>query len=166
VCLDLAHLACAWERPADALRRYAEAGLPVVKVQVSAALESDDPETLREYVEPRFLHQTRNTAGDDADDLDEAFERNLPGPWRVHYHVPLHAAPQAPLATTAPVLREALAELVGGPEPLCDHFDVETYTWGVLPPALRPQTPEQLAAGIADELDFARAEMRDLGVRA
>ncbi|MEU4537305.1 metabolite traffic protein EboE [Streptosporangium sp. NPDC023825] len=166
VCLDLAHLACAWERPADALRRYAEAGLPVVKVQVSAALESDDPETLREYVEPRFLHQTRNAAGEAADDLDEAFERKLPGPWRVHYHVPLHVAPQAPLATTAPVLREALAELVGGPEPLCDHFDVETYTWGVLPPALRPQTPEQLAGGIADELDFARAEMRDLGVKA
>ncbi|WP_440106567.1 metabolite traffic protein EboE [Streptosporangium sp. H16] len=166
ICLDLAHLACAWERPADALRQYAEAGLPIVKVQVSAALESDDPETLREYVEPRFLHQTRNAAGDDADDLDEAFERKLPGPWRVHYHVPLHVAPQAPLGTTVPVLREALAELVGGPEPLCDHFDVETYTWGVLPPALRPQTPEQLAAGIADELDFARAEMRDLGVKA
>ncbi|MFI6510474.1 metabolite traffic protein EboE [Streptosporangium sp. NPDC050855] len=166
VCLDLAHLACAWEKPADALRRYAEAGLPVVKVQVSAALESDDPEALREYAEPRFLHQTRNAAGDDADDLDEAFERGLPGPWRVHYHVPLHVAPQAPLATTVPVLREALAELVGGPEPLCDHFDVETYTWGVLPPALRPQTPGRLAAGIADELDFARAEMRDLGVRA
>ncbi|MGC5015806.1 metabolite traffic protein EboE [Streptosporangium sp. DT93] len=166
VCLDLAHLACAWERPADALRRYAEAGLPIVKVQVSAALESDDPETLREYAEPRFLHQTRNAAGDDADDLDEAFERKLPGPWRVHYHVPLHVAPQAPLATTVPVLREALAQLAGGPEPLCDHFDVETYTWGVLPVALRPQTPDRLAAGIADELDFARTEMRHLGVRA
>ncbi|MEU4834185.1 metabolite traffic protein EboE [Streptosporangium sp. NPDC023615] len=166
VCLDLAHLACAWEKPADALRRYAEAGLPVVKVQVSAALESDDPEPLREYAEPRFLHQTRNAAGDAADDLDEAFERDLPGPWRVHYHVPLHAAPRAPLTTTVPVLREALAELAGGPEPLCDHFDVETYTWGVLPVALRPRTPGELAAGIADELDFARAEMCDLGVRA
>ncbi|MEV0387505.1 metabolite traffic protein EboE [Nonomuraea sp. NPDC050643] len=165
LCLDLAHLACAWERPGDALRALREAGLPIVKVQLSAALETADPPALHEYVEPRFLHQTRNPGGDAADDLDEALGRAMPGPWRVHYHVPLHAAPAAPLATTIPVLREALKELAGGPEPLCDHYDVETYTWGVLPPALRPRTPGQLAAGIADELDFARNELRDLGVR-
>ncbi|MER6582175.1 metabolite traffic protein EboE [Nonomuraea sp. NPDC001023] len=164
VCLDLAHLACAWEDPADALKELGRAGLPVVKVQLSAALESAEPDVLREYAEPRFLHQTRNPAGESADDLDEAFERSLPGPWRVHYHVPLHVTPAAPLATTVPVLRAALAELLGGPRPLCDHFDVETYTWGVLPPALRPRNPEQLAAGIAGELDFARAELHKLGV--
>ncbi|SEG91900.1 Sugar phosphate isomerase/epimerase [Nonomuraea solani] len=164
LCLDLAHLACAWERPADALAALRTAGLPIVKVQLSAALETADPEALREYVEPRFLHQTRNPSGGAADDLDEALDRGLPGPWRVHYHVPLHAEPAAPLATTIPVLREALKELAGGPEPLCDHYDVETYTWGVLPPALRPETPGRLAAGIAGELDFARAELRELGV--
>ncbi|GGL04563.1 xylose isomerase [Sphaerisporangium melleum] len=166
VCLDLAHLACAWERPADALRALRRAGLPVVKVQVSAALETAEPEALREYAEPRFLHQTRTAGGASADDLDEALDRRLPAPWRVHYHVPLHVAPSPPLAATTPLLREALAELAGGPEPLCDHFDVETYTWGVLPPALRPATPEQLAAGIADELAFARAELHHLGVKA
>ena len=66
VCLDLAHLACAWEEPAAALARLRAAGLPVVKVQVSAALQADDPvaaaAALREYVEPRFLHQTRAAA--------------------------------------------------------------------------------------------------------
>lgn len=164
ICLDLAHLACAWERPADALRTLRRAGLPVVKVQVSAALETADPGALHEYAEPRFLHQTRNAAGAAADDLDDAFQRRLPGPWRVHYHVPLHISLAGPLATTTPVLREALVELVGGPQPLCDHFDVETYTWSVLPPALRPRNPEQLAAGIAGELDFARTELRELGV--
>lgn len=166
LCLDLAHLACAWEDPAGALKALRASGLPIVKVQLSAALETGEPEALRDYVEPRFLHQTRTAAGHQADDLDEALERGLPGPWRVHYHVPLHAAPAAPLSTTIPVLREALKELAGGPEPLCDHYDVETYTWGVLPPALRPRTPEQLAAGIADELDFARTELRDVGVTA
>ncbi|MER7503946.1 metabolite traffic protein EboE [Nonomuraea pusilla] len=164
VCLDLAHLACAWESPAEALNVLHRAGLPIVKVQLSAALETADPDAVREYAEPRFLHQTRNPVGGAADDLDEAAERRLPGPWRVHYHVPLHVAPAPPLVTTTPVLREALAELVGGPQPLCDHFDVETYTWSVLPAALRPQSPDQLAAGIADELDFARTELRRLGV--
>ncbi|MEV0612259.1 metabolite traffic protein EboE [Nonomuraea sp. NPDC050404] len=163
ICLDLAHLACAWEQPAAALKTLRAAGLPIVKVQLSAALESGDPEALREYDEPRFLHQTRNPYGGAVDDLDEALDGELPGPWRVHYHVPLHAAPEPPLTTTIPVLREALRELVGGRRPLCDHYDVETYTWGVLPPALRPTTPDRLAAGIADELDFARTHLLDLG---
>lgn len=159
VCLDLAHLACAWEQPADALRALREAGISVMKVQLSAAMETDEPEALREYVEPRFLHQTRNPAGGSVDDLDEAFEAGLPGPWRVHYHVPLHSRPSAPLVTTTPLLRAAIGELVGGPDAVCDHFDVETYTWGVLPPEQRPQNAGQLADGIAAEMAFAHAEL-------
>jgi sugar phosphate isomerase/epimerase len=166
VCLDLAHLACSWEEPAQALARLRTAGLPVVKVQVSAALAAEDPvaaaEVLRGYVEPRFLHQTRSAYGDRADDLDEALERKLPGPWRVHYHVPLHAEPAAPLTSTVDVLRAAMRELLAGPEPACDHFDVETYTWGVLPPDLRPRTDAGVAAGIAAELAYAQALMAQL----
>lgn len=167
ICLDLAHLACAWEEPAQALARLRAAGLPVVKVQVSAALEATDPvaaaEVLQGYVEPRFLHQTRSAHGDAADDLDEALERELKGPWRVHYHVPLHAEPAAPLTSTVPVLRAAMRELLSGPEPACDHFDVETYTWGVLPQEQRPRTDADVAAGIAAELAFARALMSEEG---
>ncbi|SNT60857.1 Xylose isomerase-like TIM barrel [Streptosporangium subroseum] len=159
VCLDLAHLACAWEQPADALRALREAGISVMKVQLSAAMEAGEPEALREYVEPRFLHQTRNPAGGSVDDLDEAFETELPGPWRVHYHVPLHSRPSAPLVTTTPLLRAAIGELVGGPDAVCDHFDVETYTWGVLPPEQRPQNAGQLADGIAAEMAFAHDEL-------
>ncbi|MEV4539118.1 metabolite traffic protein EboE [Asanoa sp. NPDC049518] len=179
VCLDLAHLACAWEEPAAAVGRLRAAGIPVVKVQVSAALEAADPvaaaDTLREYVEPRFLHQTRcatTAAADDpadpanaADDLDEALERGLSGgAWRVHYHVPLHADPVPPLTSTVPVLKAALGELVGGPKALCDHLDVETYTWGVLPAARRPEGDAALADGIAAELAFARDTLVGLGL--
>jgi hypothetical protein len=53
---------------------------------------------------------------------------------------------------------------VGGARPRCDHLDVETYTWGVLPPERRPRTPAQLADGIAAELAFARAELVGLGL--
>jgi sugar phosphate isomerase/epimerase len=181
VCLDLAHLACAWEDPAEAVGRLRAAGIPVVKVQVSAALEAADPvaaaDTLREYVEPRFLHQTRSAAtasaadpadpASAADDLDEALDRGLSGgAWRVHYHVPLHAAPMPPLTSTIPVLQGALGELVGGPKALCDHLDVETYTWSVLPPARRPDGDAALADGIAAELAFARDTLVDLGLSA
>ena len=160
VCLDLAHLACAWEDPAAALKRLAQAGLPVVKVQVSAALEVADPvaarPVLEQYAEPRFLHQTRSAAGPAADDLDAALAQDLPGPWRVHFHVPLHAAAAAPLTSTTPVLEAAMRELAGAGEPVCDHFDVETYTWDVLPPDRRPAGPAELADGIAGELGYAR----------
>jgi sugar phosphate isomerase/epimerase len=170
VCLDLAHLACAWEEPAAALAMLTDAGLPVVKVQVSAALEAAQPDeagtsaALRGYTEPRFLHQTRNAAGQAADDLTEALDAGLPGPWRVHYHVPLHAAPQPPLHATADVLRDALAVLAGGETAACDHFEVETYTWNVLPPQLRPSSPAQLAEGIAAELRFTHDALFSLGL--
>ncbi|SCL17107.1 Sugar phosphate isomerase/epimerase [Micromonospora nigra] len=176
VCLDLAHLACAWEDPAAALARLAAARLPVVKVQVSAAIEAPagTTEALRRWVEPRFLHQTRSAGcgavtdpadpAHSTDDLDAALEARLPGPWRVHYHVPLHAPPEPPLESTLPVLRAALAELFAGPVAGCDHLDVETYTWGVLPAARRPRTDAELAAGIAAELAFARDELVGLGL--
>ena len=161
VCLDLAHLACAWEEPAAALDRLRQAAVPVVKVQVSAALEADDPvaaaDVLTTYVEPRFLHQTRSASGEATDDLDAALDQKLPGPWRIHYHVPLHAAPAAPLTSTVPVLREALRALRANSD--CEHYDVETYTWGVLPEGQRPRDAAGLADGIAAELAFARDEL-------
>jgi hypothetical protein len=160
VCLDLAHLAVAWEDPAVAIDRLRRAGLSIVKVQVSAALEAPDPvaaaDALRAYVERRFLHQTRSAGGEATDDLDQALAEKLPGPWRIHYHVPLHAPPVAPLTSTVPVLQAAVQELFSGPEPDCDHFDVETYTWSVLPLDQRPRDAAGLATGIAAELAFAR----------
>jgi sugar phosphate isomerase/epimerase len=170
VCLDLAHLACAWEEPAQALGRLAAAGLPVVKVQVSAALGAERPDepgtaaALRGYAEPRFLHQTRSATGQATDDLAEALDARLAGPWRVHFHVPVHAAPQPPLHATVDVLRAALAAIVGAETPVCDHLDVETYTWSVLPAGQRPEGPAQLAEGIAAELRFTRDELLALGL--
>lgn len=171
VCLDLAHLACAWEEPGAALALLASAGLPVVKVQVSAALGVEQPgevgtsAALGGYAEPRFLHQTRSATGQATDDLAEALDARLPGPWRVHYHVPLHAAPQPPLHATVDVLRSALAVLVGGNGAVCDHLEVETYTWSVLPTSQRPSGPAELAEGIAAELSFTRDELLALGLR-
>lgn len=170
VCVDLAHLACAWEEPSQAMDTLAQAGLPIVKVQVSAALEVEHPaqaeQALREYAEPRFLHQTRSAAGYAADDLDEALQDAAPGPWRIHYHVPVHAAPRPPLRATVDVLRDALTSLVGGETALCDHLEVETYTWNVLPEAQRPRGADWLARGIAAELRSVRETLSALGLTA
>jgi len=177
VCLDVCHLAVAFEEPAAALRRLEAAGLPVVKTQASCALVAADPrdpatrEALARFVEPRFLHQTREAAGPrvrGTDDLDEALAsgRALPGrtPWRIHFHVPLHADPEPPLTTSRGVLAATLAELLGGAVARTHHVEVETYTWQVLPEAQRPADDAGLVAGIAAELDWARAQLRALGL--
>ncbi|MER7485599.1 metabolite traffic protein EboE [Streptomyces sp. NPDC126497] len=177
VCVDTCHLATSFEDPHTALDDLTRAGVPVVKSQLSAALHAEQPhlpevrEALAAFAEPRFLHQTRTStpAGlRGTDDLDEALAGGaLPdtAPWRAHFHVPLHAAPTAPLTSTLPVLKSALTRLVGGPHPLTRHLEVETYTWQALPPELRPRGRTQLADGIAAELTLARDLLTDLGLK-
>jgi sugar phosphate isomerase/epimerase len=176
VCLDTCHLAVDFEEPGAALRALAAAGLPVVKVQLANALQADHPtdpavrEALAGYAEPRFLHQTRALRPQGGglarwDDLDLAL-RSAPEPgarpWRVHFHLPLHQEPPAPLSSTRPVLAAAIRELTAGPRPLTDHLEVETYTWSVLPGA----RGVALAPLIAAELDWARQQLLRTGLTA
>lgn len=177
ICVDTCHLATSFEDPDTALDALARAGVRIVKSQLSAALHAAEPrhpevrEALAAFAEPRFLHQTRtltDTGLRGTDDLAEAVHGDaLPdtAPWRSHFHVPLHAAPAAPLTATLPVLRTALTRLVGGPHPLTQHLEVETYTWQALPPDLRPRDRGRLADGIAAELTLARDLLTDLGLK-
>ncbi|WP_327698740.1 metabolite traffic protein EboE [Streptomyces sp. NBC_00459] len=177
VCVDTCHLATSFEDPRTALDALTQARVPVVKSQLSAALHAEHPhlpevrEALAAFDEPRFLHQTRTATAAGlrgTDDLGEALHGDaLPdaSPWRAHFHVPLHAAPAAPLTSTLPVLKSALTRLVGGPHPLTRHLEVETYTWQALPPELRPRARAQLADGIAAELTLARDLLSDLGLK-
>ncbi|MDT0491148.1 metabolite traffic protein EboE [Streptomyces griseus] len=177
ICVDTCHLATSFEEPDTALDALAAAGIPVVKSQLSAALHAEHPHlpkvraALAAFAEPRFLHQTRTRTAAGlrgTDDLDEAVVGGaLPDstPWRAHFHVPLHAPPAPPLTSTLPVLRTALARLVGGAVPLTRHLEVETYTWQALPAELRPRTRTQLADGIAAELTLARDLLVDLGLK-
>lgn len=166
LCVDTCHLAVSFADPAGAVRQIDAAGLRIVKIQASAALHVTDPsdpaarDALAGFVEPRYLHQVRESqpAGIvPADDLDEAL-RDLPGEnaWRVHFHIPLHHVPAAPLDTTVDVLRQTVAEvdrLPYGPEV---HLDIETYTWSVLPGA-----SVGITDGIAAEIAWAKSNLLD-----
>ncbi|AZQ38603.1 sugar phosphate isomerase/epimerase [Streptomyces cyaneochromogenes] len=172
ICLDACHLAVQFEQPGEALRRLAEAGMPVVKLQASCAVEAADPAdpaaraALHRLAEPRFLHQTRTAADGEVlgvDDLPDALDGGLPdggGPWRVHFHAPLHTRPEPPLRTTAGQLDQVLTGLLGGASADCDHIEVETYTWSVL-----PEPPADLPGGIAAELAWARDRLTGLGLK-
>ena len=176
VALDACHLAVAFEEPGAAVARLVAAGLPIVKLQAAVALVVPDPAdpvaraALGAFAEPRFLHQTREDAAAGllrSDDLAAALggPDALPArdPWRIHFHMPLHAAPPAPLASSRPVLEATLATLFGGRRALTDHVEVETYTWPVMPGA---GDDGDLVAGLAAELVWARGALLATGLTA
>ena len=168
VCLDACHLAVQFETGAGAVAALDEAGLSVVKTQVSSALRVDDPsseegrELLARFDEPKFLHQTRervNAHVEGTDDLPEALEGALPAQdqWRVHFHVPVNTSEH----TTQDELVDTLGELAGGAAPRTRHYEVETYTWSVMRDA--PADDEGLVAGLASELEWTRDRLVALG---
>lgn len=164
VCHDVCHAAVMFEDQSTVLRRYAEAGIRVNKVQISSALDVDVKtigveatiEHLRSFAEPRYLHQTGFMTGDQfelIEDLPEAIERleqgERPDRLRVHFHVPVYLDRIGPLGTTNGQIAEAVAAAREYHD--TKHFEVETYAWGVLPDELQRDT---LAEGIADELKW------------
>jgi sugar phosphate isomerase/epimerase len=166
LCLDACHLAVQFEDPNGAIADLADAGVPVVKAQVSSALRVPEPASARafldDFAEPRFLHQVRERVGAGVagtDDLPEALAGGLPAgsEWRVHFHVPVHAAEH----TTQAELEATLAALAGGPAPVTHHLEVETYTWGVLPDG--PGGDDGLVEGLAAELAWTRDRLVALG---
>lgn len=171
LCLDTCHLAVSFADPEETVASIYAAGLEVVKVQASAALQVEDPATeaarlaLADFAEPRYLHQVRERAATilTADDLPEALAE-LPGQdaWRVHFHVPLHARPAAPLSATTDVLRTAITALRSTVDNM-PHVEVETYTWSVLPETAGNGGDTALIRGIAAELRWAAANLSELG---
>ena len=64
--------------------------------------------------------------------------------WRIHFHVPLHSRLTGRFENTTDHLLGVL-DLLGRQPGLCSHFEMETYTWEVLPPELKQrEVVEQL----------------------
>ncbi len=170
LCYDTCHQAVQFENPEEALSALSGAGIPIHKMQLSSALEfPGDPDVRsrarREpFVEPRFLHQTRVKSQAevlDFDDLPEVLNTGsgfFAHPWRVHYHVPVQAnALGTGVGTTREDMLRALRYALK--HDLCSHFEVETYTWSVLPESHRPESDEALAQCLAKELTFIREQV-------
>lgn len=172
LCYDTCHQAVQFEDAEESLAALARAGIQIHKMQLSSAIEFPADPSLasrpaREaFVEPKFLHQTRVRAPEGVWDLDDLPQALNAGPglfahdWRVHYHLPVHADSlldeAAGVRTTRAEMLKALRYALA--HDLCAHFEVETYTWSVLPEAHRPKNDEELAAAISRELAFVRSE--------
>ena len=151
ICVDCCHFAVEYENPREALDRIRAAGIQVGRVQLSSALKVVFPpdetacagmiERLRRFADATYLHQVierRGKALSHFPDLDVALDRShsLAGAeWRIHFHVPLFASDYEGLGSTQDYVREVL-DLARSTR-IAYHFEIETYTWDVLPPGLK-----------------------------
>jgi len=163
---DSCHFALQYENAAASLDAIHNAGIRLSKIHLSSALAFDprDPDAIaavREFDEPVYFHQTllRNENGTiqripDLPDFLADIKDNPPtaAEARVHFHIPLDTEPAPPLAATRAHAAATLAWCHAHPT-ACRHFEIETYTWAVLPEAMRRPVDQQIAAEYAWVLD-------------
>lgn len=159
---DSCHFAIEFDDAAPSLDAISQAGIRLSKIHLSNALSFNpaDPtaiEAIGKYDEPTYFHQVIARRPDDS------LERFLDLPVflaavvegkvtpsdfaeaRVHFHIPLDAQPEPPLTSTHSHVEQTLAWCKRHPT-ACQHFEIETYTWGVLPGKLQRPVEEQIAA--------------------
>ncbi|MEC5292275.1 metabolite traffic protein EboE [Aurantimonas sp. C2-6-R+9] len=159
LCYDVCHAAVEFEDAAGSIAALRVAGVPIHKLQLSAALRLPSVtqaarKALRSFDEPTYLHQVVSRRGNGPlrrePDLPTALARaeDADGEeWRVHFHVPVFLADLGDFYSTQDFLAEILT--IHAREPISAHLEVETYTWDVLPKALRHGSVE---ANVAREL--------------
>lgn len=170
LCYDVCHFALVYETPQQVLQRLAQHQLKVGKVQISAALRALMPEdttarnavvnAFRAFDEPVYLHQVIARTADGTllhyPDLPQALE-DAANPavteWRSHFHVPVFVEQYDLLQSTQADIRTLLA--IQRQQPFTAHLEVETYTWDVLPPALK--VPAGLS--VARELQWVLTQL-------
>lgn len=152
VCYDTCHFAVEYEDPATVFQQFQAAGIQLGKIQLSAALRVDLPdiaaqrrqigERLQPFAESTYLHQVIERHPDGSlhhyRDLETALpnlEETLALEWRTHFHVPIFIhdyqllqSTQDHIVAVLEILRHCRA---------CHHLEIETYTWDVLPAAIK-----------------------------
>ena len=154
---DACHFALEYDEAQIALDTLISAGIRISKIHLSSALALDphDPAALaaiRSFNEPVYFHQALLRGQDGAitrfPDLPDFFAAGLdPAEYeemRVHFHIPLDAEPAPPLRSTRDQTAAVLEWRRKHPA-ACQHYEIETYTWGVLPGGLQRPVEEQIA---------------------
>jgi len=163
VCLDLCHAAVEFEDPAACVQALERAGITIAKVQVTAGLRIPQVtaavlDELRRYEDAVYLHQVVEHTptglqryADLVDARTAGHWRDGTCEWRVHFRGPVFLEALEPFASAQSFVREILAQQ--RQRAFATQFEVETYTWSVLPPQHRTANVED---AIARELAWVR----------
>ncbi|MDC0088005.1 metabolite traffic protein EboE [Akkermansiaceae bacterium] len=151
---DTCHFALEFDDCYSSLLSFENAGLRISKVHLSSALtldlaSVDALSSLHAFDEPTYLHQViiQSRQGDlirHKDIPQFLASPTTTGEARIHFHIPLYSEPEAPLGSTQDHVRRMLEHLKNNPD-FCTHFEIETYTWGVLPNGLQIKIENQIA---------------------
>ena len=158
---DTCHFALEFEDCHQSLDALRSAGIRISKIHLSSALvfnpnSADALKAIRSFDEPTYLHQViiknTDTSLTRYKDIPEYFETieyqaakiKPQGEARCHFHIPLYAEPRHPLKSTQDHASAALDYLKKHPD-FCTHFEIETYTWAVLPDDLQLPIHDQIA---------------------
>jgi hypothetical protein len=162
LCLDTCHFAVEFEDPLTALIRFESACIRVARIQLSAAIRAtvsgDALTRLAAFIDPVYLHQTkirlpRGTLLSLLDLTQETLEiaRAHTGcELRTHFHVPLFYEGDGVLGSThGDLTPEFFAHVTEHGYPL----EIETYTFHVLPPEIRPAS---VVASLVKETEWVK----------
>jgi hypothetical protein len=159
LCYDVCHFAVGYENHQNVVRQLREKKIKVGKIQISAALKAIMPDrpadrelvvkSFRQFNESTYLHQVVARMADGSfnhyPDLPEALnDASNPSTkeWRSHFHVPLFIQDYGLLKSTQDDIREVLS--IQCKQPFTQYLEVETYTWEVLPDALKVPLSESI----------------------
>jgi len=169
VCYDTCHFAVEFEDPEQAIGRLLNAGIRIGKVQISSALKiklenktdrKKEAHKLSSFAESTYLHQVVEKRTDGSfyqyRDLSEALDHiddQRAKEWRIHYHVPLFVDIYDSLQSTQDDIIQSWNVFKEVED--CHHFEIETYTWEVLPDSLK----KTLSDSIEREFNWVLAMM-------
>jgi hypothetical protein len=104
---------------------------------------------LKKFDEPVYLHQVielrSNGSYKQYRDLTAALrsiDHPLAKEWRIHFHVPVFADRFDQMESTQDHIIDGLQPLLM--ESGCRHFEIETYTWEVLPDHLKLEITDSI----------------------
>ncbi len=145
MCYDTCHQEVLFSQPGQGMRDLIENGIPIAKIQMSAALKAPSvrsKKALAKFADNVYLHQVRvaekNGSISRYADLPEAMEEaDRNSPWLVHFHIPVFSGKLSGGLVTAKEELEAVFEIIREGSVPCDNFEIETYTFSVLPENMR-----------------------------
>jgi hypothetical protein len=119
-------------------------------------------EVFEELNESTYLHQVVARQKDGTlrhyNDLPDALPNILDpetSEWRTHFHVPIFIDHYDLLLAT----RDAIEDVLANHQDICSHWEVETYTWEVLPEEIRfglVDSIERELQWVLDELELSK----------
>ena len=154
VCYDICHFSLAFEEPKETFKKLKAHQIQIGKIQISSALkvlfdQKDNTrvwQALSQFDEPVYLHQvTKVEAGTviTYPDLSSVLEtKNEDSELRAHFHVPIFLEKFEPLYATQDHIVKVLELLKQ--EQISEHLEIETYTWDVLPQALKLELSDSI----------------------